>query len=101
MIHFSCDRCKRELDPEVDLRYVVRLEVSAVVDASPEETDDDRDHLLEIHEILERCTDLDDEMVGDDVYQKLRFDLCSECYRKYIRSPLGREPAEMFGFSEN
>ena len=101
MMHFSCDRCKRLLDPEVDLRYVVRLEVSAVLDTPPQETEEDRDHLLEIHEILERCTDLDDELVGDDVYQKLRYDLCGDCYKKFIRAPLGRETAEQFGFSEN
>ena len=32
MIHFSCDRCKRMIDPEDELRYVVKLEVSAAME---------------------------------------------------------------------
>ena len=27
MIHYSCDRCGRPIDPSEDLRYVVRLEI--------------------------------------------------------------------------
>ena len=55
MIHYSCDLCKRPLDPEDDLRYVVKLEVYAAFD--PLEIDDDCDNLQEIHEILERMDD--------------------------------------------
>ena len=32
MIHYSCDLCKRLIDPEDDLRYVVKIEVYAAVD---------------------------------------------------------------------
>ena len=54
MIHYSCDCCKRVLDPE-DLRYVVKMEVYAAFDPSAmDELDDDRDHLQEIQEILQR-----------------------------------------------
>ena len=60
MIHFTCDRCKRVIDPEQELRYVVRMEIEAVMDPIHEnELADDRDHLLEIDEILERV-DMDD-----------------------------------------
>ena len=63
MIHFSCDRCKRVLGND-ELRYVVRLEVQAMVDpVDGEELDDDRDHLLELHEILERLDDEDADYV--------------------------------------
>ena len=49
MIHYSCDRCKRVLDPQNDLRYTVRIEVQAVMDPLNDyELDDDRDHLMEI-----------------------------------------------------
>lgn len=106
MIHYTCDRCKRVLDPSNDLRYVVKLEVQAVMDANAMEVteddiDDDRDHLLEVHEILERAEDLEGDAVGDDVYQRNRFDLCPECYRRYIRNPLASEPAGQFNFSQN
>ena len=102
MIHFSCDRCKRPLDTESELRYVVRLEVQAMME--PTELDlvaDDRDHLLEVQEILERMEDLEDENIGEEIYKKSRYDLCSHCYRKFIQNPLGRESVPHLNFSKN
>lgn len=102
MIHYSCDRCKRPLDPQEDLRYVVRLEVQAVMDPVNEsELTDDRDHLLEIDEILERAEAAESEYISDEVYQKQRYDLCPSCYRAYIKNPLGREVKASLGFSQN
>jgi len=101
MIHHSCDRCKRVIDPDRDIRYTVRLEVHAVMDGMEDDAGDDRDHLLEIQEILERLDDAESELIGEDVYQKHRFDLCPECYRKYIKSPVGQETSAQFGFSQN
>lgn len=102
MIHYSCDLCKRPLDPDDDLRYVVKLEVYAAFD--PLEMDDgdaDRDNLQELHEIMERMDDAASDEIGDDVYQNLRFDLCPECRKKFLSNPLGRKPAEQFNFSKN
>src|SRR5438876_405108 len=75
MLHYSCDMCKRPLDPD--------------------------DNLREIHEILERMDDSDSQEIGDDVYQQLRFDLCPECRKRFLKNPLGRKPAEQFDFSKN
>ena len=66
-----------------------------------DEEDDDRDHLLEIHEILERLADTDEEVLSDDVYQKRRYDLCTECYRKYVQDPIGQGQVRQLDFSEN
>ena len=102
MIRYSCDLCKREIDPEGDLHYVVKMEVYAAFDpAASDEDDDDRDHLQEIQDILERLGDAESDQIGDEVYQQLRFDLCPECRKKFIKNPLGRETARVFGFSEN
>jgi hypothetical protein len=103
MIHYSCDLCKREFDPEDDLRYVVKIEVFAAYDPNSSSMDDeDNDHLQEIQDILETMEDDADERIGEDVYQKLRFDLCPECRRKFLKNPLAREkPAKAFGFSAN
>jgi hypothetical protein len=102
MIRYSCDLCRRELDPQDDLRYVVKMEVFAAFDpASVDGEEDDRDHLEEINDILERLDDSADEQVGDDVYQQLRFDLCPECRKRFVKNPLGRETAKAFGFSSN
>jgi hypothetical protein len=102
MIHYSCDLCKRDLDPDDDLRYVVKIEVFAAYDPSAGADDDDRDHLQEIQDILETMEDAEDDRIGDDVYQQLRFDLCPDCRRKFLKNPLAREmPAKAFGFSSN
>ncbi len=102
MIHFSCDLCKRPLDAEEDIRYVVKMEVFAAFDpAITDEIDDDRDHLQEIQDILEHIEDAESDQIGDDVYQQMRFDLCPECRKKFVKSPLGREVVRVLGFSEN
>jgi hypothetical protein len=102
MIRYSCDLCKRELDPAEDLRYVVKIEVFAAFDpAATDGEEDDRDHLEEIQDILERLEDSDSDQIGDDVYQQLRFDLCPECRKKFAKNPLAREVAKAFDFSSN
>ena len=102
MIRYSCDLCKRELDSQDDLRYVVKMEIYAAMDPTASDGDeDDRDHLEEIQDILERMEDSACDQIGDDVYQQLRFDLCPDCRRKFIKNPLGRKAAKAFGFSTN
>ncbi|MEN6459578.1 MAG: hypothetical protein ABFC63_11695 [Thermoguttaceae bacterium] len=102
MIRYSCDLCKRELDSHDDLRYVVKMEIYAAFDPTGANVEDeDRDHLEEIQDILEGLEDSDSDEVGDDVYQQLRFDLCPECRKKFVKNPLGRKPAKAFGFSSN
>ena len=100
MIRFCCDICKRDLDPEDDLRYVVKIEVYAAFDPMALE-EDDRDHLQEIQDIIERSEDLESDQIGDDVYQQLRFDLCPECRKRFLKNPLGRENTKILNFSEN
>ncbi len=102
MIHYSCDLCKRDLDPKEDLRFVVKLEIYAAFDPMESEEDaDDRDHLQELQEILERVEGAEDPEIGDDVYQQLRFDLCPECRQRFLKNPLGRDLAKQLNFSKN
>jgi hypothetical protein len=101
MIHFTCDVCKRELDPDTDLRYVVRMEVYAALDRSDVVIDDDRDHLEEIDDMLEAGDDLDAGQTDGEAYQLMRFDLCSECRKRFLRDPLGRRLAQQLDFSQN
>jgi hypothetical protein len=100
MIHYSCDLCKRPLDPESDLRYVVKMEVYASLDPMDDSLDDDQDHLQEIQDILERMDDAEDERIGDDVYQQMRFDLCAQCRKRFLRNPMSAA-VPTFDFSEN
>ena len=102
MIHYSCDCCKRIIDLQEELRYVVRMEVYAAMDPhEPDDLDDDRDYMSEVQDIIERSEDAESDRIGDDVYQQLRFDLCPECRKKFLKNPVVRETAPQFDFSEN
>jgi hypothetical protein len=102
MIHHSCDLCKRTIDTEQDVRYVVKMEVYAALDPTLDETDNDRDGLQEVQDMLQRMEETGTEGVSEDeVYQSLRFDLCPECRKKFLKQPLGRTPVKQFDFSQN
>lgn len=101
MIRYTCDLCGRELDPEHDPHYVVQLEVRREIEpCALDEDDDDRDYLLEVHQLLERYDDRADEEI-DEVVRHLRYDLCQACCRKFAKNPLGRESSAPLGFSSN
>src|SRR5262245_4573748 len=102
MIHHSCDLCKRLIDTEQDVRYVVKMEVYAALDPALDETEDDRDDLQDVQDMLQRIEETGSEEVAqDDVYQQLRFDLCPECRKKFLKHPLGRQAVKQFDFSQN
>lgn len=102
MIHYSCDRCQRLIETEDEIRYVVRLEIEARMGENIfAEQDDDADHLMELHEILERQDDESESLADDEVYSRKRFDLCSDCYKAFLRNPMGREITKTVDFSQN
>ena len=102
MIHYSCDRCQRLIEADDEVRYVVRLDVEAKLGENVFARDDeDSDHLLEIHEILERSEAEGDSKLGQEIFARKRFDLCAECYETFQRNPIGREIAKSAGFSQN
>lgn len=99
MIHYCCDRCERRIHSEEEFRYVVRIEARAALDVAQDGDDEgDRDHLMELHQLIESCGE---ELDSDDSYQTLRYDLCPECYRKFIQNPVGMNATRKFNFSEN
>ncbi len=101
MIHYSCDRCQRLIETDDELRYVLRIEVEAKLGENVFSEDEAPDHLLEIHEIIERQSDALDTFVDDEVYQRKRFDVCRDCYLAFMQNPLGKETSKPVGFSDN
>lgn len=101
MVHYSCDLCKRDLCPDEDVRFVVRMQISQEVEPQgADESDDDRDYLEEIQDTLARMGDtLDD--IGAAIGAEMRFDLCPECARKFAKNPLGRDLSKKLMFSKN
>ncbi len=100
MIHYSCDRCRRPIEARETVRYVIKMEIEATIDATPDLLDDDADGLLELDELLSRVEDEVDDECGV-IYQRKQFDLCPDCYRKFVKNPVGREKVVPFGFSHN
>lgn len=101
VIHYTCDRCAKMIDPDLDLRYVVRIEIQASMECDNACDEQDDDHLLDLEEILERLEDEESPNISEDVYQRRKFDLCSACYHEYKKNPLARENQLHFGFSQN
>jgi len=105
MLHFSCDICGKDLtpDPNGAARYVVKMEAFAATDPAQLTDDDlDTDHVEEMAQLLNEIED--GEAAAPELLptcQKLRFDLCPGCYRKFVKDPLGRDAASRFDFSEN
>jgi hypothetical protein len=102
MIHYTCDCCKRIIDPNEDVRYTVKMEVYA----SPEglgEADfvEERDHLEELTEILDQLADDAEQLDAEETCTTMRFDLCPECQRRFVKNPLGRETSKQLNFSQN
>lgn len=108
MLHYSCDMCKRPIDTHDEIRHVVKIEVfaapdddAALRDGIDEETLGDADHLDDVQDLLER---LDDGALGaalDDETHTLRFDLCPDCRRRFLRNPLGLKSGKKLDFSNN
>ena len=101
VISYCCDRCKREIDPEIDLRYTVTIEIEAALDGCEQELVDDPDHLEELHDLLESADDLCSSVFNEEVYQRKQFDLCKDCFRQYTKNPLAKETSNSLGFSKN
>lgn len=100
MVHYTCDCCKRTIDTEDEIRYVVRMELYAAIDPNEEGLDDDRDHLQEIQDILESIDDSDSEL-DEHVYRQVRYDLCNECRQRFVSNPFGRSATQKLDFSSN
>lgn len=103
MIRYTCDRCKREIHPDLELRFVVRMEIEAAIDPNvyEEEIEDDHDHLSDVDEVLGRLEVQCDDFDEADIFQRRSFDLCPNCYRLFAKNPLGKDIPVPFGFSNN
>lgn len=98
MLHFSCDLCSAPLDEE---RFVVRVESYPAYDVDQLEAADlDHDHLQEVADVLDHGGPLDDDAASNPT-KVFRFDLCPQCYRKFLKDPLGREAVRRLKFSNN
>lgn len=100
MIHYTCDLCAKELDDEQ--RYAVKIE--AFADHDPAElTEDDlnEDHMEVVSQMIQEMAENDETAELTPTSKQCRFDLCCECYQRFLRDPLGRERSQKVVFSKN
>jgi len=101
MLRVTCDGCGKELRPGED-HHVVKIEVFAMHDpAELTEADLDEDHMEAVGELLQQLEDSDMSVDLEPACRNLRYDLCGECRKRYLKDPLGREASTKFQFSKN
>src|SRR4051794_26645372 len=101
MLHFSCDICGKDLQEGSRSRFVVRMEAYAANDSAALVDDDlDDDQIEEMARLLNEQEENGDDLEPAPAAKKMRFDMCSYCYRKFTADPLGRESLK-FDFSQN
>lgn len=90
--------CSCPLDEE---RYVVRMEAYPAFDPERiEAVDLDHDHLQAVAAELNQNDPHEDDSASAQG-ARLRFDLCPQCYGKFLKDPLGREAVRRLKFSKN
>ena len=100
MVQSKCDRCGCSLD-RLDRQYVATIDIRPTV--GPAETDEDpgdRDHLLEIHEMLEAAEGNGNSEAVEE-FEPREFLLCHECCSRFQDDPLPHDAALHLGFSQN
>ncbi len=90
MIRFECDKCGTPLTPNDTGRFILKIEAYAA--ASPVDiaaADAGGDTSEQIRRIIDGLTNADPDLVEDQTYRMLQFDLCAACHRAYLANPLG------------
>jgi hypothetical protein len=101
MIHYTCDRCKRQINIADQTRYIVQIDIQTAADEPRVELEDDIDHLTELHQMLEGMAESTMDSDDRESSHHGRYDLCPECHRQFLRNPLGRDAVLALGFSNN
>jgi hypothetical protein len=108
MLHYSCDVCKRPIDPHADVHHIVKIEVfPAVDDTAAQECcedagrADDADNLEAMQDLLENVDADDLEACCHDGARSMRFDLCDACRQRFVKNPLGVKSGKQLDFSNN
>jgi len=101
MIHYICDRCKRQIDPADQTHYIVQIDIQSAHQDPQSDLEDDVDQLAELHQMLESMEDTAFELERPNDNHHGRYDLCPECHRQFLQNPLGRDAVLALGFSNN
>ena len=99
MVQRTCDLCGRMLE-RIEQQYIAVIEIRPTIGICEDDDDpSDRDHLLELHEMLE--SEAEGSCDGEEEPSQQEFTLCHECCLQFKANPLARDSALHFDFSEN
>jgi len=95
--------CGKSLQSGQQTRYIVQVELFEALDTDSLTEDDlDADHLDEMSEYLEELEEqFSDPAEIPPAHQKMRFDLCPGCQKRFVRDPFSRESTPKLKFSKN
>jgi hypothetical protein len=85
-----CNRCAAVLTPGEGNFYVVRIEAAA--DPTPPTVDAEKlagDFRSEMRHLIQQMNDQSEQELMDQVYRRLMFYLCADCYASWIENPTG------------
>jgi hypothetical protein len=88
VIRYECDMCGARMTASDAKRFIVKMEIYAAdgpVDLDAQSSDDPRG---ELRAVIEHLRKADPSEVEDQTYRAFRFDLCDDCRRKLLASPL-------------
>jgi hypothetical protein len=101
MLHITCDLCGKKLRAGED-HHIVKIEVYTAIDPTQlTEADLDEDHMEAVSQLLRDMDGQEPPGELEPSSQRLRFDLCPECRKRFLRDPLNKDAAQKFDFSEN
>lgn len=92
MHEYHCDGCGRRM-AETDLRYTVTIDVRAAyseIEVGLAELV--RDHRQEILDLLDQLRRRDPVEVEEQIYKRMKLDLCPRCQKIFIADPLRFHP---------
>ena len=99
MVQPACEMCGKELG-RLERQYIAAIDIRPTTGAAEaDEEAGDRDHLLEIHEMLEAVESHEDDEAN--AFEPQEFLLCHDCCCRFQNEPLPRETVLQVGFSEN
>lgn len=106
---FSCDVCGKTLRPDLDPRFVWKVEGGPVAaEDEPTVLEDDEADLDAVDGVDELLLEREERTESDGdtaemlpVCVRRTFDVCGGCYSKLVNDPLGRESRKARPFSRN
>ncbi len=85
---YQCDGCGAAI-PRKALRYQASIEVRAAYDTLEVSLWDLlRDHRRELEELVSQLDKAGATELEEQVYKKITLDLCPQCQRRFVQSPL-------------